>query len=63
MCQNFVEKSQENGPLAENDRTERARGLRQKNKRGDRKKESGDSPGIPDRGMTSNITQPPFGTR
>ena len=33
----------------ENDKTERARGLGRKNKRGDRKGESNDSPAIPDR--------------
>ena len=33
----------------ENDKTERARGLGRKKKRGDRKRESNDSPAIPDR--------------
>ena len=44
-------KSQENGPLAESDKTERVRGLGRKNKRGDKKEESNDSPEIPDRGF------------
>ena len=34
---------------------------RQKNKRGDSKVESNDSPEIPDRGETSDIPGPPFG--
>ena len=37
-----------------NDKTERARGLGRKNKRGDRKGKSNDSPEIPDRGLTSD---------
>ena len=44
-----------------NDRTERARGLGRKNKRGDRKGEPNDSPEIPDRGKTSDIPGLPFG--
>ena len=39
-----------------NDRTERARGLGRKNKRGDRKGESNDSPEIPGKRTTSDIT-------
>ena len=55
-------KSQENGPLAEkNDNTERAKGLGRKNKRGDRKGESNDSPKIPDRRVTSDIPGLPWG--
>ena len=38
-----------------NDKTERARGLGRKNKRGDRKGELNDSPKIPDRRGTSDI--------
>ena len=46
-----------------NDKTERARGLgRKKNKRGDRKGESNDSPEIPDRRLTSDIPGLPSGT-
>ena len=44
-----------------NDKTERARGLVRKTKRGDRKRESNDSPEIPDRRMTSDIPGLPFG--
>ena len=48
----FLEKSQENGPLAEklpDRKSER------KKTRGDRKGESNDSPEIPDRRLTSDI--------
>ncbi len=38
-----------------NDKTERARGPGRKNKTGDRKGESNDSPEIPDRRITSDI--------
>ena len=41
--------------------TERARGLGRKNKRGDRKGESNDSPEIPDRRETSDIPGLPSG--
>ena len=41
--------------------TERARGLGRKNKRGDRKGESNDSPDIPDRRETSHIPGLPSG--
>ena len=44
-----------------NDKTERARGLGRKNKRGDRKGESNDSPEIPDRRVTSDIPSLPSG--
>ena len=44
-----------------NDKTERARGLGRKNKRGDRKEESNDSPEIPDRRETSDIPSLPSG--
>ena len=46
----FWKKSQKNGQ--KKDKTERARGLGRKNKRGDRKGESNDSPEIPDRRET-----------
>ena len=36
---------------------------RQKNKSGDRKGESNDSPGIPDRGGGIRHPQPPFGAQ
>ena len=43
------------------DKTERGTGLGRKNKRGDSKVESNDSPEIPDRGETSNIPGLPSG--
>ena len=54
-------KSQENGPKATKDKTERATGL---GRRGDRPIEKWDqteSPEIPDRGETSEIPRLPFG--
>ena len=54
----FLEKSQENGPLAEklpDRKSER------KKTRGDRKGESNDSPEIPDRRLTSDIPGLPLG--
>ena len=42
-------------------KTERGRGLGRKNKRGDRKGESNDSPEIPDRRRTSDIPGLPSG--
>ena len=47
--------------LQKHDKTERARGLGRKNKRGDRKVESSDSPEIPDRRGTSDIPGLPSG--
>ena len=44
-----------------NDKTETARGLGRKNKSGDRKGESNDSPEIPDRRKTSDIPGLPSG--
>ena len=46
-----------------NYKTERARRLGRKNKRGDRKGESNDSPEIPDMRGTSDIPGLPFGSR
>ena len=43
------EKNQENGPLAEKGQDRENKRTRQKNKRGDTKGESNDSPEIPDR--------------
>ena len=57
----FWNKSQENGPFQKNYKTERAKGLGRKNKRGDRKGESNDSPEIPDRRETSDIPGLPSG--
>ena len=50
------------GQQAENDNTEGKR-TRQKNKRGDSKVESNDSPVIPDRGETSDIPGLPSGVK
>ena len=44
-----------------NDKTERAKGLGRKKKRGDRKGESNASPEIPDRRVTSDIPGLPLG--
>ena len=46
---------------AEKDKTERFNRTKQKNKRGDSKVESNDSPEIPDRGETSAIPNLPSG--
>ena len=48
---NFLEKVKENGPAGrrKKDETERVTGLGRKNKKGDSKLESNDSPEIPDR--------------
>ena len=48
-------------PIAEKWQDRKSKRTRQKNKRGDRKGESNDSPEIPDRGETSDIPWPPFG--
>ena len=57
-----LEKSQENGPLAEKWQDRKSKRTRQKrNKRGDRKGESNDSPEIPDRKRTSDIPGLPSG--
>ena len=58
----FRKKSQENGLLAEKwqDRKSKTKRTRQKNKRGDRKGESHDSPEIPNRGGTSDIPDLPL---
>ena len=58
----FLEKHQENGPLAEKLQDKNRKRTRQKkNKRGDRKGESNDSPEIPDRRLTSGIPGLPSG--
>ena len=52
-------KSQENGPVdrrRKKDKTERAMGVSKKNKTGDRKVESNDSPEIQDRGEISHTS-------
>jgi len=50
VFESFLEKSQENGPLAENLQDRKGKRTSQKNKRGDRKGEPNDSPEISDRG-------------
>ena len=52
MCDSFLErdKSQEDGPLAGKGLDRKSKRTRQKNKRGDRRGDSNDSPGIPDKG-------------
>ena len=54
----FSGKSQENGPLAEKWQDRKSKRTRQKNKTGDRKEESSDSPEIPDRGWGGDIRHP-----
>ena len=49
MLENLQEKSQENGPPAETWQDRKNKRTRQKNERGDRKRESNDGPEIPDR--------------
>ena len=61
MCFLERKKSGEWTISRKNDKTERARGLGRKNKRGDRKGESNDSPEIPDRRKTSDIPGLPSG--
>ena len=56
---NFLEKVQKKGPAGRK-RSDSNR-TRQKNKRGDSKVESNDSPAIPDRGETSDIPGLPSG--
>ena len=56
-----MKKFRRKGQQAENDKTERVTGLGKKNKRGDSKVESNDSPEIPDRGETSDIPGLPSG--
>ena len=59
---NFLGKqNQENGPVGKKKRRRKSNGSRQKNKTGDSKVESNDSPEIPDRGKTSDITGFPSG--
>ena len=50
-----MRKCQKNGPLAENDKTERARRLGKKGETGDRKVESKDTTKISDRKMASDF--------
>ena len=66
MLKNFLEKVQENGPAGRKGKKKKKKDrktnrTRQKNKRGDSKVESNDSPVIPDRGETSDIPGLPSG--
>ena len=55
MLKNFLEKVQKKGPAGRKRSDRKGKRTRQKNKRGDSKVESNDSPEIPDRGETSDI--------
>ena len=57
---NCLAKVQENGPVGRK-KIERIIRLGRKNKRGDSKLESNDSPEIPDRGEDIRHPRPPFG--
>ena len=57
----FLEKVQKNGPAGRKRSDRKSKRTRQKNKRGDSKVESNDSPEIPDRGETSDIPGLPSG--
>ena len=52
---NFLEKVQKNGQAGRKRSDSKSHRTKQKNKRGDSKVESNDSPEIPDRGETSDI--------
>ena len=60
---NFLEKVQKEGPAGKKKEDRKGNRTRQKNKRGDSKVESNDSPEIPDRGETSDIRGLPSGLR
>ena len=60
--QNFLEKVQKKGPAGRKRSDRKGNGTRQKNKRGDSKVESNDSPEIPYRGETSDIPGLPSGS-
>ena len=57
----FSPQSRENGPLPEKWQDTKSKRTRQKNKKGDRKGESNDSPEIPGRMWTSDIPGLPLG--
>ena len=61
MLEKFLGKSQENGPWAEKLQDRKSKRTRQRNKRGDRKGQSKDSPEIPGRRETSDIPSLPSG--
>ena len=58
---NFLEKVQKERPAGRKRSDRKGNRTRQKNKRGDSKVESNDSPEIPDRGETSDIPGLPSG--
>ena len=58
---NFLEKVQKTRPAGRKKQDRKSNRTRQKNKRGDSKVESNDSPEIPDRGETSDIPGLPSG--
>ena len=57
----FLENFQKNGPAGKKGQNRKSNRTRQKNKRGDSKVESNESPEIPDRGETSDISSLPSG--
>ena len=59
---NFPEKVQKKGPAGRNKSDRKGNRTRQKNKKGDSKVESNDSPEIPDKGETSDIPGLPSGS-
>ena len=61
ILKNFLEKVQKKGPAGRKGSGRKGNRTRQKNKRGDSKAKSNDSPEIPDRGETSNIPGLPSG--
>ena len=58
---NFTEKVQENGPAGRKRSDRKGNRTRQRNKRGDSKVESNDSPETQDRGETSDVPGLPSG--
>ena len=62
MFDNFLDKTQENVPLAKTLQDRQSKRTMQKNNRGDRKGEPNDSPEIPDRRETSDIPVLPSGS-
>ena len=58
---NFLEKVQKKGPAGRKRSDRKGNRTRQKNKRGDSKVKSNDSPEIPDKGETSDIPGLPSG--
>ena len=61
ILKNYLENVQKNGPAGRKKIRQKEYRTRQKNKTGDSKVESNDSPEIPDRGETSDIPGLPSG--